>query len=75
MGFPDRFAIEVSDTRAYEQFGNSVVVPVVATVARAMARAMQLSVPRSDYLRKWRRARPSKYRLMENGPAEYDAAS
>jgi len=28
--------IPVSDTRAYKQFGNSVVVPVVAEIARYM---------------------------------------
>jgi DNA (cytosine-5)-methyltransferase 1 len=36
MGFPDTFKIPVSDTRAYKQFGNSVVVPVMEAVARAM---------------------------------------
>jgi DNA (cytosine-5)-methyltransferase 1 len=36
MGFPDSFIIPVSDTRAYKQFGNSVVVPVVKEVARVM---------------------------------------
>lgn len=36
MGFPDSFRIPVSDTQAYKQFGNSVAVPVVAEVARAM---------------------------------------
>ncbi len=36
MGFPNSFRIPVSDTQAYKQFGNSVAVPVVATVARAM---------------------------------------
>ena len=36
MGFPDTFKIPVSDTRAYKQFGNSVVVPVMNAVARAM---------------------------------------
>jgi DNA (cytosine-5)-methyltransferase 1 len=39
MGFDRggrRFTIPVSDTRAYKQFGNSVVVPVVETIARAM---------------------------------------
>lgn len=36
MGFPDSFRIPVSDTQAYKQFGNSVVVPVVAAVANAM---------------------------------------
>ena len=36
MGFPDSFRIPVSDTQAYRQFGNSVAVPVVASVAAAM---------------------------------------
>jgi DNA (cytosine-5)-methyltransferase 1 len=36
MGFEDGFKIPVSDTRAYKQFGNSVVVPVIAEVARIM---------------------------------------
>jgi DNA (cytosine-5)-methyltransferase 1 len=36
MGFSDSFRIPVSDTRAYEQFGNSVVVPVMREVARIM---------------------------------------
>jgi len=36
MGFDDNFRIPVSDTRAYKQFGNSVVVPVIAEVARIM---------------------------------------
>ena len=29
MGFDDSFIIPVSDTQAYRQFGNSVVVPVI----------------------------------------------
>jgi DNA (cytosine-5)-methyltransferase 1 len=37
MGFPDTFRITVSDTQAYRQFGNSVVVPVMREVARLMA--------------------------------------
>lgn len=36
MGFPDTFRIPVSDTRAYKQFGNSVIVPLMAAVARGM---------------------------------------
>jgi DNA (cytosine-5)-methyltransferase 1 len=36
MGFPDTFKIPVSDTRAYKQFGNAVVVPVIREVARVM---------------------------------------
>ena len=36
MGFPDSYKITVSDTQAYRQFGNSVVVPVVEAVAKAI---------------------------------------
>jgi DNA (cytosine-5)-methyltransferase 1 len=36
MGFPDSFHIPVSDTQAYKQFGNSVVVPVIEAAARHM---------------------------------------
>ncbi len=36
MGYPDSFTIPVSDTQAYRQFGNSVVVPVISAVAQAM---------------------------------------
>ncbi len=36
MGFPDSFRIPVSDTRAYKQFGNSVVMPAFGEVARIM---------------------------------------
>ena len=33
QGFPDTFKIVVSDTQAYKQFGNSVVVPLMENVA------------------------------------------
>jgi len=36
MGFPDTFVIPVSDMQAYKQFGNSVVVPMMTEVARAI---------------------------------------
>jgi DNA (cytosine-5)-methyltransferase 1 len=36
MGFPDSFQIKVSDTQAYRQFGNSVVVPVISEIANLM---------------------------------------
>ena len=60
MGYPEEFKIVVSDTKAYKQFGNSVVVPVVEHIAREMIkclkegkvankkpfrRALQLSLP------------------------------
>ena len=34
QGYPDNFIIPVSDTQAYRQFGNSVVVPLMTAVAR-----------------------------------------
>lgn len=34
QGFPDDFKIPVSDTQAYRQFGNSVVVPLMENVAQ-----------------------------------------
>ena len=37
MGYPDSFLIPVSDTQAYRQFGNSVVVPVIEFLGRAIA--------------------------------------
>jgi DNA (cytosine-5)-methyltransferase 1 len=40
MGFPEDFKIEVSDTRAYKQFGNSVVVPVVEHIAAEMVKCL-----------------------------------
>lgn len=36
MGYDDSFEIPVSDTQAYRQFGNSVVVPVIKEIARIM---------------------------------------
>ena len=36
MGYPDDFKINVSDTRAYKQFGNSVVMPLMEHVASLM---------------------------------------
>jgi len=42
MGFPDTHVINVSDTQAYKQFGNAVVVPVAQFVAEAVLRALGL---------------------------------
>lgn len=41
QGFPERFKIEVSDTAAYKQFGNSVSVPVVQLIAQNMIQAIE----------------------------------
>ena len=41
QGFPDTFKIPVSDTQAYKQFGNSVVVPLMANVAKLIAQEIE----------------------------------
>lgn len=40
MGFPDTFKIVSSDTKAYKQFGNSVVVPVIQAIAAEVVRCL-----------------------------------
>jgi DNA (cytosine-5)-methyltransferase 1 len=40
MGYPEDFKIPVSDTQAYRQFGNSVVVPVVERIASSVVDAL-----------------------------------
>ena len=40
QGYPEEFKITVSDTRAYKQFGNSVVVPLVTSIAKLVVEKM-----------------------------------
>ena len=42
QGFPDSFKIPVSDTQAYKQFGNSVVVPLMADVAKLVVGKLEV---------------------------------
>mgnify|MGYP000017585858 FL=1 len=41
MGFPEKFKILVSDSQAYRQFGNAVVVPVVKEIAKSVTYAVK----------------------------------
>jgi len=41
QGFSDDFQIPVSDTQAYKQFGNSVVVPLIADVGKSMVKTLE----------------------------------
>lgn len=41
QGFPDSFKIPVSDTQAYRQFGNSVVVPLMSDVAHLVVQKIE----------------------------------
>jgi site-specific DNA-cytosine methylase len=40
QGFPDSFVIPVSDTPAYRQFGNSVVVPLMQAVGQEIVKCL-----------------------------------
>lgn len=40
MGYPDDYKLVVSDTQAYRQFGNSVVLPVVERIAESVVEAL-----------------------------------
>ncbi len=41
MGYPDNYKLVVSDTQAYRQFGNSVVVPIVERIAETVMAALK----------------------------------
>jgi len=41
QGFPDNFKIVVSDTQAYKQFGNSVAVPVISSIAKEIYKVLR----------------------------------
>ena len=41
QGFSDSFIIPVSDTQAYKQFGNSVVVPMIEFLAKPLIRTLE----------------------------------
>jgi DNA (cytosine-5)-methyltransferase 1 len=43
MGFPKGYKIIVSDTQAYRQFGNAVVVPVVRIIAKEVIKCLNKS--------------------------------
>ena len=46
QGFPDHFKIPVSDTQAYKQFGNSIVVPLIENVAGLLVKKVEeLDIP------------------------------
>lgn len=61
MGYPDSLKIPVSDTQAYRQFGNSVVVPVVERIAMAVTEALKHDPNHTPDL------------VLAEAPARYDA--
>lgn len=53
QGFPEDFKIPVSDTQAYKQFGNSVVVPLIENVAKLTIKKIEeLDTNRKEIRRK-----------------------
>ena len=52
QGFPEEFVIPVSDTQAYMQFGNSVVVPLMSNVAQLVVGKMQQMDAVSEFAKK-----------------------
>ena len=50
QGFPDSFKITVSDTQAYKQFGNSVVVPLMTEVAKLVVKKLKQLDSTADQL-------------------------
>ncbi|WP_322091740.1 DNA (cytosine-5-)-methyltransferase [Paraburkholderia bannensis] len=67
MGFPDTFRIPVSDTQAYRQFGNSVVMPVMREVARSMMPHLDAALARD--------AAPAKAKARAKAGAKKRASS
>ena len=51
QGFPDSFKIPVSDTQAYRQFGNSVVVPLMTNVAALIVSKLNELAPIAEETR------------------------
>mgnify|MGYP003310616231 CR=1 FL=1 len=41
QGFPDSFKLELSDTRLYTQFGNSVTVNVIQAIANRIREVLE----------------------------------
>lgn len=63
MGFPEDFKIPVSDTQAYQQFGNSVVMPVIQEVARIMTPHIEALCENNINSKKVRKKRVQLHRM------------
>jgi hypothetical protein len=72
MGYPPEFKIPVSDTQAYKQFGNSVVVPVVERIAKAVVETLRRPIDYRPPLILMENDKGNTKRPMrENVPASY----
>jgi hypothetical protein len=65
MMFPESFKIAVSDTQAYRQFGNSIVVSVAEAVVKAVVGSeFSRRRPRDGTLRRKDRVGPHETQLQ-----------
>ena len=48
QGFPDEFILNSSKRHAYQQFGNSVPVPLIQKIGENILQALKEKIPRSD---------------------------
>lgn len=67
MGFPETHQIPVSDTQAYRQFGNSIIVPVVADVAQRIINVLNEYYGQDISAKKKRKYVPDKRKEHEAG--------
>jgi len=51
QGYPEDFEPHDSKRHAYQQFGNSVAVPVIKAIAKQIERALERSVPASELIK------------------------
>lgn len=67
MGYPETYKVVVSDTQAYRQFGNSVVVPVAERIAQSVARTLSqpLNAPADFVLTAAERSKATKIDLQQ----------
>ncbi|MEL7656527.1 MAG: DNA (cytosine-5-)-methyltransferase [Bacillota bacterium] len=62
QGFDDSFIISVSDTQAYKQFGNSVVVPLIKAVTAQIVKTLESMT----FIEPWREKSGYSYILTES---------
>lgn len=68
MGFPDNYNIVVSDTQAYKQFGNSIIVPVVHDIATRIVKVLDKYYGQTDQRKK-------KLEHVQNKGKEYETGN
>jgi DNA (cytosine-5)-methyltransferase 1 len=71
MGYPSDFKITVSDTQAYRQFGNSIVVPVVERIAKQVVESLKRPLDHREELVLQMQERRKVLQLPLSKPVKY----